>query len=183
VSTALPDQGVGPVRVIFLDFDGVIMTYRTLMASEVMGWSNADPDPMLCALLRRVCATGVGIVVSSSWRDAEETCKAKLKEGDLLRFLHDDWRTPHMYQDGQSAGSRSREVADWLTRHPEVADYRILDDDHFQWTPEQTARWIECSAYDGMPAMAMKDLAEWAGLARTKKPLEIANRANLEGES
>lgn len=155
------------MKIIFLDFDGVIMTYRTLMASDVAGWSNADPDPMLCALLRRVCQKGARIVVSSSWRDVEKTCKAKLGDGGLLQFLHDDWRTTDM---GVGKDSRALEIAEWLSRHADATDYRILDDDHFDWTPEQMSKWIECSPYDGMPAMAMKDLAEWGGVTRNRKP-------------
>lgn len=148
------------------------MTYRTLLASPHMGWSNAAPDPMLCALLRRICETGAAIVVSSTWRDAEAICKSKLKEGGLLNHIHSDWRTPEK-------GNRPAEISDWLTRHPEVSDYRILDDDPFEWTKEQSARWIECSPYDGMPAMAMKDLAEWAGVIRTKKPASNPHDQNL----
>lgn len=153
---------------LFLDFDGVILHYRTLLASEHIGHSSAAPDPMLCALLRRTCQAGVVIVVSSSWRDAEAICKDKLSEGGLLEFLHEDWRTP--YFTGQ--GSRSREISDWLARHPEVTDYRIADDDDFEWTDEQRAKWLECSPYDGMPAMTMKELAEWVGVVRKPRILE-----------
>lgn len=79
-----------------------------------------------------------------------------------MPFLHEDWRTAEI-------GCRSKEIAEWLARHPEVVDYRIADDDKFNWTPEQDSKWLECSAYDGMPAMTMKDLAEWAGVVRTKR--------------
>lgn len=154
------------MKVLFLDIDGVLLHYRTLMASEFMGHSNAEPDPMLCALLRRVCGTGVRIVMSSSWRDAESACKGKLNEGGLVGFLHADWRTPEF---GINQDSRAREIEDWLVRHPETSDYRILDDDDFQWTDTQRAKWYECSPYDGMRAMDMRDLAEWAGVLRRPK--------------
>jgi len=151
------------MKILFLDFDGVILHYRTLIASEHLGHSNADPDPMLCALLRRACALGMRIVVSSTWRSSEKQCKAKLLAGGLLEFLHPDWRTADYGE------SRSKEIADWLAAHPEIVDYRIADDDDFHWTPEQRAKWLECSPYDGMRAMDMKELAEWAGVVRTKK--------------
>ncbi len=146
-------------RVIFLDFDGVILTYRTLLASEHRGHSQANPDPLLCSLIRMACMKGIAIVVSSSWRDSERFCREKLADGRILRFLHADWRTGEI----NTSNSRSLEVEAWLKSHPEVSDYRILDDDDFQWTPEQRARWYECSPYDGMSAMDMKDLSEWGG--------------------
>jgi hypothetical protein len=158
------------VKALFLDFDGVILTLRTLVASEFMGHSNAAPDPVVCELIRRVCATGVWLVISSSWRDSERLCKQKLAEGGLLVFLHEDWRTGDC---GYGQESRALEIADWLKRHPEVTDYRIADDDQFAWTSEQDARWLKCHPYDGMPAMAMKELAEWAGVVRTQKPRGI----------
>lgn len=150
------------IRVLFLDFDGVILTLRTLLACEYYGHSQAAPDPMLCALLRRVCASGVQIVVSSSWRDAEKMCREKLTEAGLEEFLHSDWRT------GET-GHRPREIQAWLSAHPEVADYLILDDDDFGWEGEQSNRWIECSAYDGMSAIGMKLLEEWSGIERKRR--------------
>lgn len=152
------------MKVLFLDFDGVILTLRTLCASEHMGHSSAAPDPMLCALIRRACQNGVKLVISSTWRSSEVPCKAKLTEGGLIEFLHADWRTTDQGE------NRPKEIIDWLAEHPDVLDYRIADDDAFQWTPEQDARWLKCHPYDGMPAMVMKDLAEWAGVIRTKKP-------------
>lgn len=152
------------VKILFLDFDGVILHYRTLLASEHMGHSNADPDPMLCALIRRACELGLRIVVSSTWRSMDQPCRMKLAQGGLLKFLHKDWRTAD-----NGAENRSKEIAEWLAAHPEVTDYRIADDDDFKWTDEQRAKWLECSPYDGMPAMAMKEFAEWVGVVRTSR--------------
>lgn len=151
------------VKILFLDFDGVILTYRTLLASPHMGHSKAAPDPMLCSLIRRACELGLRIVVSSTWRSMELACKEKLIEAGLLEYLHADWRTTDQGE------SRPKEISDWMADHPEVTDYRIADDDDFQWAPEQDAKWLKCSPYDGMPAMVMKDFAEWAGVVRTKR--------------
>lgn len=145
------------MKVIFLDFDGVLLTWRTKMAYGG-GWSAGRPDRVVCALLERVCSTGPRIVVSSAWRDFEPTCKQKLEQGDLTEFLHEDWRTePRTY-------NRPREIQDWLTAHPDVEDYRIIDDEDHGWTEAQRAKFLPCHPMEGMQSAEMEALAKWAGL-------------------
>lgn len=151
------------MKVLFLDFDGVILTLRTCISCEFSGWSSAEPDPVLCRLIERACISGMKLVISSTWRDVEKQCKDKLKSAGLIEHLHEDWRTP------QLANSRPAEIADWLSRHPEVLDYRIADDDHFEWTKEQESKWLRCHPYDGMMAREMRELAEWTGLVKARK--------------
>lgn len=145
------------MKIVFLDFDGVLLTWRTRMAHGGAS-SNGRPDGVVCALLNRVCALGIHIVVSSAWRDHEPSCKQKLAQGGLLRFLHPDWRTnPKGY-------ARPKEIADWLAAHPEVTDYRILDDEDHGWTAEQRGKFLACHPMDGMLGTEMEELAKWAGL-------------------
>lgn len=97
--------------VIFLDFDGVLLTLA-------MRYAWADP---LCvaALNRLVAATGAGIVVSSGHRSTLLSA----------RILLAGWRiraavlgvTP------RCGGGRSREIQAWLDEHP-VQRFVILDD-------------------------------------------------------
>lgn len=148
-----------PKRVIFLDFDGVLLTLRTALASPSPGFSSAPPDPLTCAIIERVCKMGVSIVVSSTWREIGNRWKEKLEEAFLIQFLHPtDPTTPVLNCD------RSIEIADWLSRHPEVEDYRIIDDDHFNWTPEQDAKWIICEPHDGLGGREAVNLYDWAGV-------------------
>lgn len=162
------------MKVIFLDFDGVILTLRTCVANELHGWSIAAPDPVLVNVLRRCCLEGVEIVVSSTWRTHEESCKMKLADCGLVIFLHHDWRTIEKHY-GEANESRPHEIGEWLSRHPEVTDYRILDDDSWKWTPEQAPRSLKCDAENGADARVMIALLEWAGARKkpSKEPLLV----------
>lgn len=151
--------------ILFLDFDGVILTLRTTLAHKKRGWSNAPPDPVLCSLIAHVCDAGARIVVCSAWRDIEQSCKAKLAEADLVKFLHADWCTPDA-AGLDSLDARPFEIADWLKRHPEETDYLIADDDHFRWTAEQEQRWLRCCPENGMMADEMRRLADWLPIAK-----------------
>lgn len=153
------------MKIIFLDFDGVILTGRTMLARlPAKGFSAARPDPVLCDLLKHCCENGVKIVVSSTWREIGDKAKSKLFDADLEQFLHPDWRTI-------STECRPAEIHEWLTRHPEVTDYRIIDDDDHHWDcsglpsiPDQRPHWLPCCSENGMQFHEMHALAEWAGL-------------------
>lgn len=157
------------MRILFLDFDGVILTMRTCIA-DGLGHSGSKPDPVACSAIRRACEGGVKIVVSSTWRKFTR-CHAKLGQAGLEDFLHDDWRTDHTHDD------RPKAIADWLAAHPEVTDYRILDDDHFLWTAEQAKRWLRCCAYNGLQWLEMEELMKWAGVTRAQLRVEAAGQA------
>lgn len=164
---------INACRVIFLDFDGVIMTLRLALATG-QGWVDPPPDPLATMFLRRICEIGVKIVVTSTWRKHElggwGCAKNKLKEGNLLEFLHEDWRTIQVpWGTDGSRDTRPREITEWLSRHPEVTDYRIIDDDSFAWTPEQDAKWIRCHPGDGLPSEGMIELLDWLKIEPRKK--------------
>ena len=162
----LPCPGSG---VVFLDFDGVILTLRTCLA-EGTSWSRAKPDPVLTGVLRRICTVGVKIVVSSAWRDAEKITKDKLAEGGLIEHLHADWKTKEL-RSRQAYSDRPEEVAEWLSRHPEITSYRILDDDPWAWTPKQAERFLQCDAHEGASATVIKALIDWARPPRQNGPV------------
>lgn len=153
------------MRVIFLDFDGVLLTLRTAFAWG-SAWSKALPDPVLTHTLRRVCEIGVQIVVSSSWRDDSQMCLAKLRQANLDGFLHDDWRTVEVNL--PDFKSRPAEIDNWLFRHKDCEDYRILDDDDWKWLPEQLPRVLKCCPNNGADAMVIEQLLQWAGLRQAK---------------
>lgn len=121
-------------------------------------WSSGRPDRVVCALLERVCSVGPRIVVSSAWRDNEGPCKQKLAQGQIIEFLHADWRTD------PKGFSRPKEIADWLAAHPDVEDYRIIDDEDHGWTADQRARFLPCRPMEGMLSPEMEALAKWEGL-------------------
>lgn len=115
------------MRVIFLDVDGVLNCrnrWESLpQANSRSIGSKVDPDAVI--RLRAILeATGAKIVVSSTWRH--------FFMRELTEFLHHHGvnrdlvvgQTPYC-----SSGHRGEEIQRWLTEHPEVNSFVILDDD------------------------------------------------------
>lgn len=124
------------MKVIFLDFDGVIWTARASIAHREETSVLDGFDPVAIALvIKAAITTGAKIVISSTWRghgkesileDLENFCQ------DLEDFLHEDWRTASI-----KGAVRGQEVEEWLSRHPEVTQYACVDDDS-DFLPNQT---------------------------------------------
>lgn len=115
--------------VIFLDFDGVLVTGKSL-ANQSGIWAEADPD-CVKALNRITTTTGAGIVVSSAWRIGRsdlELGATLLLWGVTGRFIGS---TPRIYLYGDAhktvSTSRTYEIGAWLKSHP-YDQFVILDD-------------------------------------------------------
>lgn len=118
------------MKILFLDFDGVINSERTRLAfgghpDDFRPAERAKFDPVAIALVARLCrVTGAKIVVSSGWRNLHsvEECAQEL----ALPIID---QTPFMGADVY-AGSimRGHEIQAWLDAHPEVTHYAIVDD-------------------------------------------------------
>lgn len=150
------------MRVIFLDFDGVLNTERYLRARDPRTQSILDETKL--SLLRRIVEeTGAVIVLSTSWRrhwDPDPTlwdatwkpCGEALCRHGLT--VYD--RTPD-YGD-HSGNNRDREVRDWLAAHSgEVESFVILDDILMGWE-ELEGRLARTNPFRGLTA----ELAEKA---------------------
>lgn len=150
------------MNILFLDFDGVLLTLRTGL-SDRSTWSQATCDPVLVKAIDWCCQAGVKIVVSSSWRDMEDICKQKLVDCDLLKYLHEDWRTKTIDKD-QPLESRPFEISEWLSRHVETETYRILDDDLWMWTDSHKDKVLQCHPEDGASGQVIHALMKWANV-------------------
>lgn len=149
-------------KIIFLDFDGVIITHRSHFAfndrfftpREAGGFS--DLDTVTCNFLRRMCKyRDIKIVISSTWRVNEDKCFDRLAAAGLLKYLYkEDWKTI------QSGDKRGIQIKEYLDRHPEIKEYRILDDDS-DMLEEQLPFFIHCDGYNGLSYQNMKDLMVW----------------------
>jgi hypothetical protein len=147
--------------VVFLDVDGVLACYRSLMRGEgpataeereISGSRRLIFDdevgsqnvPLEAASIEQLAwlvqQSGAGVVLSTTWRLYPDM------KGFLLRALanfgievFDD--TPDLRKsDGRSGdGGRGEEVMMWLQGHREVTNFVVLDDDHQQsfeaWLP------------------------------------------------
>jgi hypothetical protein len=123
------------VKVLFLDIDGVVNNKRTdkkfrnLMAI----------DPAMAALIQRIVQnTGCEIILSSSWRlfqnGRDEIERKVCKFADITPILH---------------APRGHEIKVWLTLHPEIEHYAILDDAE-SILPEQRANFFQTTWESGL---------------------------------
>ena len=143
------------MKVIFLDFDGVITTLKSKY--------KLDPDKM--ALIGRILdATGAKIVISSSWRrySLEDTIKditdtSKHNVGDNP-FPYPDavvGVTERMYSfsypnnDRHFCLPRGVEIQHYIDTHKEVEQYVILDDD-CDMLLCQADNFIRTDTYEGI---------------------------------
>lgn len=133
------------MKIIFLDIDGVLCTFRSHIA-------QGSPGPGMCALDRE----GVGLlnmlydedtfyVLSSSWRHFHDKSYMTnhLKKFGWSGQFHMDWCT----QDFD--GSRGEQIQEWLNRHSEVEKYVIIDDDS-NMLKSQKRNFVKTIEYDGI---------------------------------
>ena len=123
------------MKVLFLDIDGVLNHenhYKWLMETDeptplqrVYPYSEFNHDS--CRILNRIIEeTGCKIVLSSSWR---------LDGINRMNILFKHFGLPQIYDITPSLcerfGSlcRGKEIDDWLSKHPDVTKYAIVDDD------------------------------------------------------
>jgi hypothetical protein len=144
------------VNVIFLDIDGVLNTTRTAIGDKLFRMQNPGEEHVIASRANCFDRAGVGmilsiisripakIVISSTWRfrsvmsdeiqvgdekyNFANNLYRNLKNSGLLPFVHEDWRTVdlHRFNAGKVRGD---EIQEWLSRHPEVKNYVIIDDD------------------------------------------------------
>lgn len=119
------------MKVLFLDIDGVVNKQENFNPSKKPG---PYPLDVYCAFLvgRIQLQTGCEVVLSSSWRNHPEGVENVSER--VVRLLD---KTPDIYND-KPVFARGREwphsirgdeVNAWLSEHPEVTKYAILDDD------------------------------------------------------
>lgn len=105
------------MKILFLDVDGVLNSQDTMTKDP----SAFFPiDAYMAFLVGRIqLNTGCQIVLSSSWRHNEESVSHIEKRVSQLFGM-----TPDL-----PGKSRGDEITEWLSHHPDVSNYAILDDD------------------------------------------------------
>ncbi len=167
------------MKILFLDIDGVLITSRSMLALA----TYPAFDPVACQLIDAFCQrSGAKIVICSAWR--EERSKADLEAildsmPIAKSHLHDDWATPVIF------GPRSREVQEWLSRHPETTHYAVLDDGigledlaHHVIQPDSDVGLLLDHMID-LCALLDMPFEKWfvdAGIKPTKKDFERSSR-------
>ena len=172
------------MKVIFLDFDGVLNSAASFVLEARFRKENKVFDD-LCPVNETLChictsnfrhildeVPDVKIVISSSWRNLFELewLKDKLQEYKIPRdFVIDKTPVVRMF------GDRGEEIAEWLKEHPEVTNFVILDDNYigppFQRTPYTDGdNFVKTSWNTGLTLpLAVKAVKILGGKDRTLK--------------
>ena len=133
------------MNVLFLDYDGVVNTpmwddggqivrYNFPKDKKVNNFQAVQWISYFCRMY------GYSIVVSSSWRfeDNYEEC---LRNGGLWTDIKIVGTTPYLYD------NRQKEIERWLSEHPEVKNYLIIDDLCYEGFSSE--HFIECDCHIG----------------------------------
>lgn len=106
------------MKVLFLDFDGVLNNYKERNFGEKFSVSSCRN---LNSLMKKV--PDLKIVISSAWRmHGVEYCKSILESNGVNSDAVID-RT------GNEDGPRGYQIKCWLDRNPKVTNFVILDDE------------------------------------------------------
>jgi hypothetical protein len=114
-------------RVVFLDFDGCIVTQSTL--KNFPGYGHPD---CVEALNYITDTSGAKIVISSTWRyEGLEDCREHLGRWGVTGDVIDITPLPHQAAANgiYIADSRGAEIQAWLDENKDVTQFVILDDD------------------------------------------------------
>lgn len=122
------------MKIIFLDFDGVITTAE----------SRWMIDPHKCKMIKTICdATDAKIVISSSWRrnNLEQTIEEITNEETVygnqpftilervVGVTNRMYSCKYGVADERYGVCRGVEINRYIVEHPDITNYVILDDD------------------------------------------------------
>lgn len=145
------------MKVIFLDFDGVVSTFEK-------GW-RLDEEKL--SLLKEIIdKTNAKIVVSSSWKvdcdDVEKFIKEQLggrRKSETIKTNGNifQWFCNNIYDITDSNGPwRGDEVQRWVDNHKEeLESYVILDDDD-DFKDEQLFNFVQTDGFEGITSREVK---------------------------
>ena len=133
------------MKIIFLDIDGVLTSHRTAIA---FGWYptglsdlKSKIDPVALALLQGICrGSDASVVISSTWRKFLRREELQVALGLPIIDV-----TPVL--DGMRRGN---EIDAWLTRHPEVTHYCIVDDDTDMLPEQKRDHFVHINEREGI---------------------------------
>lgn len=141
------------MKVVFLDFDGVVNIPTAKYENEHLaitcshGGDDKLNDPIAIGLLNALClATKAEIVVTSSWRTAGiKRMRELLYNSGLDKSIKIQGCTPYNLSYSAQRGS---EVEAYLRDRPTIKEYIILDDDS-DFTKEQERHLVLCDHWYG----------------------------------
>lgn len=143
------------MKIIFLDFDGVISTYEK-------GWTI---DTEKLKLLKEIVdKTDAKIVVTSSWKrgftEVDDFIKSfynNPRNKDLNNATIFDWFANSIYDiTGHNSSWRGDGIQRWIDKHnEEIESYVILDDDS-DFRDNQLFNFVQTDTYEGITSREVK---------------------------
>ncbi len=136
------------MKVIFLDIDGVLVTYETIKRRDK---SRHFCEKSVSQLNRIIAETSAKIVLSSSWRIGADFKKLNnhFFENGIVSPIIDS--TPSILDKNENgiylAVERSVEIKEWLSKHLEVTNYVVIDDD---WDARIEDHFVKTSMDTGL---------------------------------
>ena len=136
------------MKVIFLDFDGVITTYQSK-------W-KIDMDKV--KIINDICdKTDAKIVVSSSWRIGyrgvvhtfQEYLKQYFVKNEYIGLFKFNKFIDNIVGMTESGSCRGNEIKFYMNDHPEVENYVIIDDDS-DMCDYQLFNFVQTDTYEGI---------------------------------
>lgn len=123
-----PDEAI---KVIFLDFDGVLNSRQYLVKNNNSG--VAIDNTRLDLIRKIVFKTDAKIVLSTSWREHWNIIPWMCDEtGKQINKLFDEFGL-YIYDKTLSLEhNRYDEITDWLKEHPNIKNYVVIDDEPFE---------------------------------------------------
>jgi hypothetical protein len=116
--------------VSFLDIDVVLncIGFFDRTKTRLNGYIGMDPE-LVARFDVLAKETGANVVLSSTWRLDPKWREAMKANGRTCGFLDRTPRLPRPDGTGWDYGERGKEIAAWVSKHPEVERYAIIDDD------------------------------------------------------
>lgn len=118
---------VDKIKVIFLDVDGVLNNRMTTRRTKTTGYIFVG-NKHIRNLKRIINETDAKVVLSSDWRYDRDDPK---QNGDFLELRDELMRRGikfYGFTPDLRSATRGEEITLWLSEHPEVSNFVILDD-------------------------------------------------------
>lgn len=151
-------------RYIFLDFDGVLNSIRTVVADQKVGNSSSVQraillsheietgfDPIAVSLIHRLATvTSAKIVISSSWRYTFSLAAVRT----MFSSSFDRWENAGELIIGMTPrsdkGRRGTEIDMWLADHAEEPyEYVIIDDSSDMTADQKEKHFVQTDEREG----------------------------------
>lgn len=154
-----PQSVPKPRPILFLDIDGVLNTVASLAEGV-----HLLPEKAL--LVRDFCeATGAKLVISSAWRAMFEERVLRFVLGRVgLRCIGFEWGG---YVCEDRGVRRPKEIANYVEAHG-ITHYVILDDEDWDWFPDQRPRFVQTPVETGI---TRKHVADAIAILRGETPI------------